>query len=533
MSRDQRVPAADREADVEDERAGRVRRKRLSWAHRLGLAVAVVAFVSLALARAVQDGVCCADDALFAVAAKDLARGHGYTQGGLERERAYFGLGPTPISVGPVLVLPVAAAIRALGNRHWVPGVVSVALWCALLLFVLRSLRPFGDAGRRHLAMALFLLLCFSFSVWHFEQWYAMLGEVHASLLTWLAVAVWAGRPRHRRNLGIASVLIGLAGQAKLVAVFCLPAFLCGVVMARGLRGRARLARAGRDVAASVSCALLPAVLFQGYQLLDLGPRQYLAENRRWLAFALAFGTSEEASPGVLARVAAYCRQASERFGVGPLELLLLSTVALVIVTRRGRVRLRLLTLVLFGGILTHVAWWLFVSKGWPRHLFIALVLSVALAVLPLLALRRPATVIAYVLLLLVCVLLNRGRLAHPLRSGAGGWFTPSRATENALAVAARVDAAPAGMTVFGQWWATNADLEYLSADVGRYRTLPRGPSPGLPAHYAVAFNSRFRVVPDPGFDGWLAGCRREDADRAPYELFWCGGAAEPSPAAR
>jgi hypothetical protein len=505
----------------------------LTWAFRLGLAVAAGSLVTLAVARAVQDGVCCADDALFAVAAKDLARGYGYTHGGLERERAFFGLGPAPISVGPVLVLPVAAAIRALGNRHWVPGVVCVVFWSVLVLAVLQSLRPFGGAGRRHLAMAFFLVLCFSFSVWHFEQWYAMLGEVHASLLTWLAVAVWASRPRRRRNLGVASVLIGLAGQAKLVAVFCLPALLGGVVVARGLRGRARVARAGRDVAASVSFSLLPAVLFQGYQLLDLGPRQYLAENRRWLAFALAHGTSEEASTGVLARVAAYCRQASERFGVGPLELLLLSTVALVIVARRGRVRLRLLALVLYGGILTHVAWWLFVSKGWPRHLFIALLLSVAIAVLPLLALRRPATMIAYGLLLLACVLPNRGRLAHPLRSGAGGWFTPSRATVNALAVAARVDALPAGMPVFGQWWATNADLEYLSADVGRHRTLPRGPSPGRPPHYAVAFNSRFRAVPDPRFDGWLAGCRRDDADRAPYELFWCGGAAEPSPATR
>ena len=503
------------------------------WACRLGFVAALAAFVSLAVARAIQDGVCCGDDALFAVAAKDVARGRGYPEGGdLDRERSYFGLPDARLSVGPVLVLPVAAAIRVLGNRHWVPGVASIALWSILFVSVIGALRPFGDAGRRYVAAVLFLALCYSFCAWHFEQWYAMLGEVPTSLLIWLAAAVWAARPRRRLNLSVASLLIGLACLTKLMAALCVPPFLAGVAMARGWRGRTRLRQAFRDVLASLAWTLLPAVLFQGYRALAAGPRQYLAENRQWLAFALAQATAEQDSPGVLARASAYSRQAYERFGLGPSELLLLSTVALLVIASRARPTLRLQALVLLGCVMTNVAWWLLASKGRPRHLLIALVLTVAAAVLPLLALRQPARALSYCLLLATCTAPNWARASHPLRHGPDGWFSPSAAVRNALAVAARVDAAPPGMPVFGQWWATIADLEYLSADVGRYGRLPDGAAPDAPAQYAIASNARFQSKPDPAFEKRLASCRREEMDRLPYELFWCG-ASEPSPPPR
>ncbi len=498
-------------------------RSLLDWAARLSLPAVVAAFAWLAVARAFQDGVCCADDALFAVAAKDLALGYGYPQGAGHRpDEAYFGLSDGHITVGPVMVVPVAAAVALLGNRHWAPGIASIGLWLLLFACIAVALRPFGGRGRRDIALVLFLILTFAFSAWHFEHWFAMLGEVPAALLVWLAVAIWARRPRSRRHLRVASVLMGLACLTKLVAALCVPPFLLGVAMARGLRGRNRILQAARDMSESLLWSLLPALLFQFYRLAAAGPLSYFDESIRWIRYVLIQATLETRPSSFLAHLAAISRHAYERFGVGPAELVLMSTLSLVLVARRLRPHIRLHAMVLFGSVVANVIWWLFASKGWPRYLLIAILLSSALSVLPILLLRGTLRTLIYCLLVALYTVPNWARAASPIRRGEHGWFSPSVSVRNAMALTARLDTLPSDTRLYSQWWGTVADLEYLSAHVGRFRRLPRHTSsPSRPEH-AIALNSTFQGKPDPEFERHLGTCRRDDDTGPPYELYWC-----------
>ena len=83
----------------------------------------------------VARGLCCFDDASFAVVSRNLAEGRGYSLPfrfhGADNfiPHAFEAL----IGTGPTSIIPVAVAIWVLGPHGWVPGATHVALELGLL----------------------------------------------------------------------------------------------------------------------------------------------------------------------------------------------------------------------------------------------------------------------------------------------------------------------------------------------------------------------------------------------------------------
>ncbi len=146
--------------------------------------------VLFALAKAWSMGVSSADDAYFGVVAKNLAEGLGYGTG---VDGDGFVLFDPEIGLGPVMILPVAAVVGAIGNRPWVPGFVAVAMWGMLSIILFRLVRritsDLAPAAQRD-AGVLFLGGMPLIFPYHFEHWYGLLGEVPTALLLLVAFAL-------------------------------------------------------------------------------------------------------------------------------------------------------------------------------------------------------------------------------------------------------------------------------------------------------------------------------------------------------
>ncbi len=124
---------------------------------------------ALVLAR----GLCCYDDASFAVVSRNLAEGRGYSlpfrfQGTdafvLHKFEALTGTGPTSI-------IPVAGAIWLFGAQGWVPGGTHVVLELSLLALLVGLLGHLRH-GTRQIILYLIgsLSLVFLLSALHLGQ---------------------------------------------------------------------------------------------------------------------------------------------------------------------------------------------------------------------------------------------------------------------------------------------------------------------------------------------------------------------------
>src|SRR5262245_25655937 len=194
-----------------------------STAARVLLALLFLLFALNVASHVVTDALCCADDASFPVAAKNVAKGYGYQIDGLT---GLGGMeGTAALGTGPALILPVSLAILGFGNRDWVPGATTALLVFGLLLLLHRRGRYLAvGAPEWPIACIAFLVLCNLVTVRHYEQWYAMLGEIPCALLVLLGLVLLAEEPLARVHALLAGILLGLAIQTKLVALLAVAA---------------------------------------------------------------------------------------------------------------------------------------------------------------------------------------------------------------------------------------------------------------------------------------------------------------------
>jgi hypothetical protein len=159
-----------------------------------GAAFAVWAgFVIFCAGLSVSAGLCCADDGHRAVVAKNVVLGLGYATALPE---AIDGTNSAPvrfdpgINTGPPFILPCAALLKLFGIRDTIPGLTSVALWAsAFTLLLVRVSRRVDGAGLL-MGTSVFCFSVLAVSPFHFEHWYAYLGEIFAAAL-WVC-AQWA-----------------------------------------------------------------------------------------------------------------------------------------------------------------------------------------------------------------------------------------------------------------------------------------------------------------------------------------------------
>lgn len=117
------------------------------------------------------------------------------------------------------------------GNQYWVPGATHIFIWLTLLFAIYKTLGWVTESSRVSASAAVFLVLVYAVSPYHFEQWCALLGEVPSILFVIFGFTLWAIDPysKHRHNWSITAHWF--RGDDKVVVTD-----LCGCIRSKRVR---------------------------------------------------------------------------------------------------------------------------------------------------------------------------------------------------------------------------------------------------------------------------------------------------------
>lgn len=304
------------------------------------------------------------DEAFNLTVPLNLLDGLGYTSDG-----ALSGSTLTPfdprISTGPSVLLP-AAAVIGLGVDPLVGARLVPLLYWVLLLVGLWILGR-RIAGRWAGLLAVAVPLAFDASALPspIQGPADLLGEIPAAaLLVWALVAL-------PRRAWLAGLLVGLAVQAKLIALLALPAFAVALWALAPGSGWGRVAATLRRGWLPLVLAGVPTLAVELAAFLVLGPADFV-EHLLNIARFVRSGGQDEAPTTVIDKLAwfadswhlpAWAVLISGIAGVG------LIVAALIRTRRIDRERLALL-LAASVGILAFLGWWSTAAHTplWVRH---------------------------------------------------------------------------------------------------------------------------------------------------------------------
>jgi hypothetical protein len=483
--------------------------------------LAVAAWLGLLTLFAVRLPLCCADDASFAVVSKNLASGYGYllTLGYFTPDfsgslfDAYLGTGPTSI-------LPVALAIRIFGDGPSVPGLVQVSFIAALLfathVLLRRGLGPKSASG----TLVVLVLLCTAVSVYHLEQWHAQLGEVPAALLVVLGMVSATfvdSRPRAALLCGAA---LGCAVLAKHLAAIYLLCPVLFVVLDRlhvGIHRRSPPQELWWLLWLWVATAV-PIAAFELWKWSELGT---LGWREHWMQFGDFLrhqGLSSGEPRSLIAQSFERAEVVKDRFSIAPVTFLV-SLVGLCAGMTSMEPRARALSLSLLAGLLVHMSYWMVASNGWPRYLFVGVVVYCFLVAVVLFATRSYPSRVLLAACAAIVVFSAAPRFGFQAeRLVSAGKDGPSD-IESASHISALIDQLSPNSPVATEWWAHVAALEYLSKSRARYEGFDERKAASI--RYLV-LNEKFLIKSNAGFVVLLERCRREVARFPPYVLREC-----------
>ena len=335
----------------------------LFWALAAALVIghAIVSWHSLVVWRFWED------EAFNLTVPRNLLAGLGYSSDG-----ALSGSTITPfdprISTGPAVLLPVAAVLATGIDMVIGARLIPLAYWLLLLVGLAIIGRQIGGRWAALLALAVPLAFTTSAGVSPIQGPADLLGEIPAAaLLVWALVVI-------PRRAWLAGLLVGLAVQAKLIALLALPAFALALWILSDGQGWARL----RDFLRRSWLPLLlvgtPTLLVEASALLSLGRDGYVQHLRDLVRFVRSGG--QGASTTVVHKLTTLADSWSVPAVVAALAALLLVaaiTTALVIARRAPLAADRLV--LAYGsaaalGALTFVLWWATASQLplWVRH---------------------------------------------------------------------------------------------------------------------------------------------------------------------
>ena len=489
---------------------------------RAAAAALALSFVALCLGEVRNLGVCCADDSMFAMVAKNLAHGLGYSST-MQPHNEDFQVVPfdVDITVGPTVIVPAAVMIKLFGNRYWVPGVSEVLLWSALLLLAWALLR--GQLAPRFAlpGTAVFFACCAGLFTQSFEQWFALFGEVPAACFLLLAAVTLLGDSRDRGTYLLAASFVGLAAVTKLLAAIYLVPLLAVV-----LAGRKPPRELARDGAAVVAGFAAPLAAVELWKLISLGPHRYRAMLVELAGFVRSAGVANgaQATLSLWARAAQRAGLLAHQFGPWTVAAAAAALALGAWASLRGPAPTRRTLAFLTGGIAVNVVYWFFLSSGWPRYLVMAAVLVAAIPAITLFAGDRrmalPAAAIAGAIFFA-----NAGRMhreGYGVADGLHGLLSPAAALRPASAQRAAdfllrhkgKDRLPT------LWFATTVDMEYLLPGSLNFEMLRFG-LPKCEQHGCTVAENRIFRVPNHWYEELLARCKPAlEAD--PYVIYEC-----------
>jgi len=450
--------------------------------------------------------------------AKNLAHGSGYSSTvqigpGVGFRTVPFDIG---ITTGPLVVLPASFLILLLGNHYWVPGLTIVLIWLVLLLLTRRALAPMLAPPQANFGAAFFFLAVFVVFPYHFEHWYALLGEVPAALCVLLATVVWGPEPFRRSRLAAAGLIFSCAMLSKLLSLVWIGSFLIVFILVHIRRRKWQVRVLAGDFAVIAGAMTAPVILFEVWKVVALGADVYAANLRQYLAYVAWGGVSRD-PVGLWTRVSENSQGLYQRFSLSTGELLLLGTFGIAALFRQASSPLKRVAGVLYVGLWAHLLWWLFLSDGRPRYAIIAIILALALVSVSVASMTRLSHIAFCFLALAVISVPNWSRL----RLGVGPGERPSRAS----AVLGFLEHQPPGTVVVTEW-ATGAAFQYQSRSPLTLKPASERRSIALESEYFVLQDERFLKLADRDLGAIGEECGVALLDFPPYRLFRCNASA-------
>lgn len=204
------------------------------------------------------------DEAFNLTVPLNLLAGLGYTSDGTLSGSTLTPFDPR-ISTGPAVLLPVAAVLATGIDPVIGARLISLAYWALLLagLFVLG--RRIGGRWAALVAVAVPLAFSTGVGVSPIQGPADLLGEIPAAaLLVWALVVL-------PRRAWLAGLLVGLAVQAKLIALLALPAFAVALWLLASGSGWARIVDTLKGSWVPLLFVALPTFLVEVFALISLG----------------------------------------------------------------------------------------------------------------------------------------------------------------------------------------------------------------------------------------------------------------------
>ena len=372
-----------------------------------------LSFIFLCVGLTESHGLCCADDARLAIIAKSLASGLGYAttfpaeNGG---EIAHPILFHPFTGSGPTLIVPCAIAFKIFGKNEVLPGLTAIFIWGGILTLVLvrisRRINGFSFLLGVSVMCAAFLAI-FSF---HFEQWYAFLGEIAGAALLILAHWIISNERFSDKSSFLCGLAVGCAIQAKLLAA--LPATgIILVFVVRGVRNGLRTVQLGKYAAMLLIGSLIPTLSFEVYKLFAIGIHEYLV-NWEQLLNAIKVGGLPSNTHLSLLLLQQRIALVHDRFGVNLIGLLTLIAFGVLLYWRSASKNWILLSAGLLLSITITAIYWAALSNGWGRYLVIAVTLGVFVLSLPIFTLELWPKLL-FAILTLVLLRTNFSRIEY------------------------------------------------------------------------------------------------------------------------
>jgi hypothetical protein len=466
-----------------------------------------------------------ADDAAIAVVAKNLASGNGYSTS--IHYDGSFGISKfsSGITTGPTLVLPVALFIVIFGNKLWVPGFIVASISLVLLIFIIRNIQKQINLAR---ALAFSTLLIFFFynitAGLHFEHWFALLGELPATLLGIFGVTILAASPNNRRSIISACFLFGLAFMAKMLSLLgFLPLivwFLFSLIKEKYNRKTLLI-----DYLYGALAFITPFLLFEVWKSFSLGISGYFENLHDFvISFGKMAGVQDGISFSVYENFLQRSKVMSDHFGFSLFLLFLVATVlGYIVYTYANRRYVRLLFTFLMLGAFFHLFYWILSSKDWPRYFLIGLFLYFT-ALSCILFVKLPHSIIFTIVLFLIIIFSSPlKRLKEPVSNVLEYQYNYNTRLVNLLKTVEFLKDYEQNKPFISSWWATIVDVEYAMPTLQNFKRFDQLNKNDYGRNLILVRNTKWtNYSPLAEFDKWERRCGEILLDAPPYLVSRC-----------
>ncbi|MGV2982252.1 hypothetical protein ACNPNP_00990 [Microbacterium sp. AGC85] len=304
------------------------------------------------------------DEALNLTVPRNLLAGLGYASDGA-LSGSTITLFDARISTGPVVLLPVAALLATGIAPVLAARLIPLAYWVLLLAGLWALGRRIGGRWAALLAVAVPLAFTTSAGVSPVQGPADLLGEIPAAaLLVWALVVL-------PRRAWLAGLLVGLAVQAKLIALLALPAFAVALLLLAPGTGWSRVWAWVRSSIVPLLFVALPTFLFEVAALVTFGFDGFIDHLRALVAFVRSGG-----QPGEPTTVVQKLTTLAESWSVPVWVAVVVAVVSVLLivgglwVSRRSSSHVVVYVAAAAVGALAFVGWWATASHLplWVRH---------------------------------------------------------------------------------------------------------------------------------------------------------------------